>query len=219
MTCILSQMIQCIKFHPSSVGSILILFCLHQSIPSDMFPLGCISVRGCFTDVVKKKRAFAVVLCNNHVSKHLLTHNSAIRCERFIRKCKKYALRRCARCRVIRTGVAYLQVVIGACYHFGAGGTSPYVFWEHASWRWHRHCQNCLSSCRRKVFRCVDRRGHADFLHFRSTFLHMLLLTTADLQCAGTLVVPEELCLAARDMSLCTFGTILASKLRSKPCL
>jgi len=102
LSCIPSQIIQCIKFHPVSVRSILILFCSRQGITSDLIPRSCISFQGCFTDVVKKEHL--PLSCQNIFSQ---AHNSAIPCQRFMRKCrKKYVLRRYARCQVISTGVS-----------------------------------------------------------------------------------------------------------------
>jgi len=96
-----SQIIQCIKFHRVSVGFILILFCPRHGVPSGFIPRRCISVQGCFTNVVKKEH---LPLCQNIFSQ---ADNSAIPCQRSIRKYrKKYVLRRCARCQVISTGVS-----------------------------------------------------------------------------------------------------------------
>jgi hypothetical protein len=79
-----SQIIHCIKFHPVSVGSILILFWLRQVIPSDMIPRGCISVQGCFSNVVKKEHL--PLSCQN-ICFH--AHSSAISCQSFVSKCRK----------------------------------------------------------------------------------------------------------------------------------
>jgi len=100
-----SHIIQCIKFHPVSVGSILILFCLRQGIPRDLIPRGCISVQGCFTNVVKKRsiwRCHVKIFAYKLKIVRLLVKGS-------FESVVKICLRRCARCQLTSVGVSFTR--------------------------------------------------------------------------------------------------------------